>query len=62
MKKKPALKPRKTPKQARSRQMREDILAASIRVLRRHGALRFDVAGRGRGRDQRRISLLIFSE
>jgi AcrR family transcriptional regulator len=41
MKKKPVLRSRKQPKQARSRQMREDILAASIRVLRRHGALRF---------------------
>jgi AcrR family transcriptional regulator len=35
------LKPRKQPRQERSRQMREDILTASIRVLRREGALRF---------------------
>jgi AcrR family transcriptional regulator len=35
------LKPRKEPKQVRSRQMREDILAASIRVLRREGPLKF---------------------
>jgi AcrR family transcriptional regulator len=41
MRPRPILKPRKQPKQARSRQMREDILAASIRVLRREGALRF---------------------
>jgi AcrR family transcriptional regulator len=41
MRRRPALKPRKQPVQVRSRQMREDILAASIRVLRREGALRF---------------------
>jgi AcrR family transcriptional regulator len=33
--------PRKEPRQARSRQMRQDILDASIRVLRRHGAQKF---------------------
>jgi AcrR family transcriptional regulator len=33
--------PRKQPLQARSRQMCEDILAASVRVLKREGALRF---------------------
>jgi AcrR family transcriptional regulator len=41
MRRRPALRPRKQPVQVRSRQMREDILAASIRVLRREGALRF---------------------
>lgn len=41
MRSKTALKPRKAPKQGRSRQMQEDILAASIRVLRREGALKF---------------------
>jgi len=37
----PRLAPRKTPRQQRSRQMREDILAASLRVFRDEGALRF---------------------
>jgi AcrR family transcriptional regulator len=41
MRSRPVLKPRKHPQQERSRRMREDILAASIRVLRRDGALRF---------------------
>jgi AcrR family transcriptional regulator len=41
MKKRIALQPRKEPRQGRSRQMREDILTASIRVLRREGPLRF---------------------
>jgi AcrR family transcriptional regulator len=39
--KKTLLAPRKMPRQSRSRQMREDILAASIRVLRKEGPLRF---------------------
>lgn len=41
MRKKTSLSPRKTPVQARSRQMREDILTASVRVLSRHGFARF---------------------
>jgi AcrR family transcriptional regulator len=41
MRKRIVLKARKEPRQARSRQMREDILTASIRVLRREGPLRF---------------------
>jgi AcrR family transcriptional regulator len=41
MRRRIVLKPRRQPKQDRSRQMREDILTASIRVLRREGALRF---------------------
>lgn len=41
MKGRPPLKPRKEPRQARSRQMREDILTAGLRVLRRDGPLRF---------------------
>lgn len=41
MAKRPALSPRKTPKQDRSRQMREDILAATVRVLQKEGPLRF---------------------
>lgn len=51
MKAKPALAPRKEPRQARSRRMRADILEASIRVLRDEGPLRFttqrvaDIAG-----------------
>jgi AcrR family transcriptional regulator len=36
-----ALTSRKEPKQGRSRQMRDDILTASIRVLRKEGPLRF---------------------
>jgi AcrR family transcriptional regulator len=39
--KKILLRPRKEPRQARSRQMRDDILEASIRVLREDGALKF---------------------
>src|SRR5688572_9473413 len=38
--KKTPLAPRKLPRQRRSQQMREDILAASIRVLRKEGPLR----------------------
>lgn len=41
MRKRNPLRPRKEPQQERSRQMREDILAASVRVLRKEGALRF---------------------
>src|SRR3569833_4670287 len=37
----PTLRPRKEPRQARSKQMRDEILAASIRVLRDQGPLRF---------------------
>jgi AcrR family transcriptional regulator len=40
-KKKIALDARKEPQQERSRQMREDILTAALRVLRKEGALRF---------------------
>ena len=36
-----ALTPRKKPRQGRSRQMREDILTATVRVLRKEGPLRF---------------------
>jgi AcrR family transcriptional regulator len=35
------LTPRKKPRQCRSRQMREDILTATVRVLRKEGPLRF---------------------
>ncbi len=35
------LQPRKQPRQQRSRQMREDILTAAVRVLQKEGALRF---------------------
>jgi AcrR family transcriptional regulator len=51
MRKRVTIEPRKVPKQARALQMRADILAAGIRVLRRDGILRFttprvaDVAG-----------------
>ncbi len=41
MAKRPALKPRREPQQERSRQMRDDILEASIRVLASEGPLRF---------------------
>jgi AcrR family transcriptional regulator len=41
MAKRLVLKPRKEPQQARSLQMREDILTAALRVLKREGALRF---------------------
>lgn len=41
MKRKIVLEPRKRPKQARSLQMKEDILTASIRVLERYGAPKF---------------------
>jgi AcrR family transcriptional regulator len=41
MRRKIALEPRKTPRQARSAQMREDVLQASIRVLEKFGAHRF---------------------
>lgn len=41
MRRKITLRPRKEPRQQRSRRMREDILEAGIRVLRREGALRF---------------------
>src|SRR5581483_6160568 len=35
------LRPRKEPRQRRSRRMRDDILDAGVRVLQREGALRF---------------------
>jgi len=38
---KPNLRPRKEPRQRRSRRMRDDILDAGVRVLQREGALRF---------------------
>lgn len=38
---KPNLRPRKEPRQRRSRRMRDDILEAGVRVLQREGALRF---------------------
>lgn len=38
---KPNLRPRKEPRQQRSRRMRDDILDAGVRVLQREGALRF---------------------
>jgi AcrR family transcriptional regulator len=41
MPKRIALAPRKTPKQDRSKQMREDILTATVRVLQKEGPLRF---------------------
>lgn len=41
MDRKIALQPRKIPKQTRSLQMREDILEASSRVLKKYGAPRF---------------------
>jgi AcrR family transcriptional regulator len=41
MRKRIALSPRKKPKQDRSRRMREDILTATVRVLRKEGPLRF---------------------
>jgi AcrR family transcriptional regulator len=41
MKRKIALATRKQPQQERSRQMRDDILTAALRVLQRDGALRF---------------------
>lgn len=41
MKKRFALKPRKQPRQERSRQMRDDLVEAATRVLSREGALRF---------------------
>ena len=41
MAQRPALKPRREPQQERSRQMRDDILEASIRVLASEGPLRF---------------------
>lgn len=41
MKRRTPLKPRRQPQQERSRQLREGILAASLRVLRTSGALHF---------------------
>ena len=41
MSKRIVLTPRRAPQQERSRQMRQDILEAGVRVLRREGALRF---------------------
>ncbi len=41
MRRRVSLSPRKEPQQLRSRQMRNDILEAAVRVLRRDGALRF---------------------
>src|SRR5262245_55767537 len=41
MRRRVCLDPRKEPRQERSRQMRDDILTASIRVLQREGPLKF---------------------
>jgi AcrR family transcriptional regulator len=41
MARRPPLAPRKTPVQRRARQMNEDILTGAIRVLAKHGPLKF---------------------